>query len=146
MVMASDRHTPCLCGLANLAHLVSKVTLFREKKALCKIFLINFWLFTVKTKKKIWPMYYFVQLKTMPSENGRYICWLSRARWSRYIWGHFLFSFYRVCRDIPGKIQYMGHRFIGFKRNLRFIVRNFTRFCKICAYWKTPCFSIFWTP
>ena len=33
-----------------MAHLVRKVTLFREKKALCKIFLINFWLFTVKKK------------------------------------------------------------------------------------------------
>ena len=48
------------------------------------------------------------------AKTGPYICWLSLARWSRYIWGHFLFPFYLVCRDLPDKIQYMGHRSNGF--------------------------------
>ena len=35
------------------------------------------------------------------AKTGPYICWLSLARWSRYIWGHFLlFPFYGESAEI----------------------------------------------
>ena len=74
----------------------------------------------------IFPFHFVLQSSwNNLAKTGPYICWLSLARWSRYIWGHFLFPFYLVCRDLPDKIQYMGHRSNGFHPETKLSKFNF---------------------
>ena len=98
----------------------------------------------------MFPFHFFLQSSwNNLAKAGPYICWLSLARWSRYIWGHFLFPFYLVCRDLPDKIQYMGHRSNGFHPEIKLSKFNFKLIfvltingCRADAYMKMT--KYFW--